>query len=242
MRRVVLLLLLFAMTADGGASPRAQVRAGNRAVQGGQTDSALTHYIRALEQHGDSSIVLYNIGSALYQGGDGEAAGGAFMGAAQAPQSEASRSEAFYNLGNSLFQAQKYDQAIAAYIETLKRNPADRDAKYNLELARQQLQQQQQQQEQQNDQQDQDKQQQEQRQNQQQDPQQQDQQQEQQQEQQQQEQAEKPEQQPQPDPTRQMTEEEAERILNALLQDEQNTLKDVRKIKAQARAKREKDW
>jgi 2-phospho-L-lactate guanylyltransferase (CobY/MobA/RfbA family) len=39
-----------------------------------------------------------------------------------------------------------------------------------------------------------------------------------------------------------MSKEEAERILNALLQDEQNALKDAKKVKVATRPKREKDW
>ena len=39
-----------------------------------------------------------------------------------------------------------------------------------------------------------------------------------------------------------MSQEEAERILNALLQNEQDALKQAKKVKVQTRAKKEKDW
>jgi tetratricopeptide (TPR) repeat protein len=42
---------------------------------------------------------------------------------------------AFYNLGNARLAAGDVDGAIAAYRETLLRDPARRDAKHNLELA-----------------------------------------------------------------------------------------------------------
>jgi hypothetical protein len=117
---------------------------------------------------------------------------------------------------------------VAAYVEALKRNPADEQAKYNLELARLMLREQQQQ----PDQNQQEKQEQQQDSTQQQN----------QQEQQAQEQEQQKEQQSQPQYDRQMSKEEAERILNALLQDEQNALKDAKKVKVATRPKREKDW
>ncbi len=56
--------------------------------------------------------------------------------------------EAGYNRGNALARMQRYDDAIAAYEEVLKRDPGHSDAQFNLDLLRK-LQQQQQQQKQQ---------------------------------------------------------------------------------------------
>jgi Ca-activated chloride channel family protein len=104
----------------------------------------------------------------------------------------------YYNLGNTLVQAQQYGAAIEAYKEALRLDPSDLEAKQNLELALRKLTQQQQQDQQQQDQQQQDQQQQDQQQQdqQQQDQQQQDQQQQdqQQQDQQQQDQQQDPQQ------------------------------------------------
>jgi tetratricopeptide (TPR) repeat protein len=53
-----------------------------------------------------------------------------------------------YNLGNTFFQGEQYEQAIVAYQEALRLNPEDMEAKHNLELALQQQQEQQQDQQQ----------------------------------------------------------------------------------------------
>jgi Ca-activated chloride channel family protein len=58
----------------------------------------------------------------------------------------------FYNLGNNLFRMEQYEGAIESYIEALRLNPDDLEAKQNLELTMRQLQQQQNEQEQQRDQ------------------------------------------------------------------------------------------
>jgi tetratricopeptide (TPR) repeat protein len=224
------ILLVLAVCSATAASPRTEVKQGNRLAQTGNAADALTHYKRALDEQGDSTVILYDIGNLMYGQGDYESARKFYGGSARPNASERELSETLYNLGNSFFQGKQYDKAVAAYVEALKRNPADEQAKYNLELARLMLRQQQQQ----PDQNQQEKQ--EQQQQQQQDSTQQQNQQE------QQAQEQQKEQQSQPQYDRQMSKEEAERILNALLQDEQNALKDAKKVKVATRPKREKDW
>ncbi|MCC6476870.1 hypothetical protein IT157_07405, partial [bacterium] len=203
------------------------------------------HYLRALEDHADTSLVLYNMGNVIYGAGEYEKSSQLFGAALDSNSSLERQSQTLYNLGTSELQAQKPDRAIPAYIEALRRNPDDLDAKQNLELALRMRQQQQQQQQQEQQNQGEQKQDSTQQQNGQQKQQDQDQQQqEQQQQNQDQQQGEENQQQPQKQQgqPQQMTKEEAEQLLNALLQDEQNTLEQVRKMKATARKKRERDW
>jgi len=242
--RLLIGMLSFALVAMSvNASPRVQVRKGNEAARTGDGDAAMTHYKRALEQKGDSSVVLYDVGNVLYQVGKYDAAEQAFGGSLSPGESKNEQSATLYNLGNSLFQSQKYDKAVAAYIEALKRNPPDKAAKYNLELAKRMLREQQQQQKQQDKNQEKEDQQKKQdQQEQSKDDQKKDQQQQEQQDQQQKQQQEEERQQAQQGSKQQMSPEEAERLLNALLQNEQNALKDAKKVKVAARAKREKDW
>jgi tetratricopeptide (TPR) repeat protein len=56
------------------------------------------------------------------------------------------RSKAFHNLGNTYLQNKDYQKAVEAYKQSLKANPTDIDTKYNLSYALQMLKQQQQQQ------------------------------------------------------------------------------------------------
>ncbi|MBC3766733.1 vWA domain-containing protein [Neptunicella marina] len=98
-------------------------------------------------------------GSAYYKNGDYQAAAEAF--------SKVDNAQGWYNLGNAAAQMQKYDEAIAAYDEALKRQPDFADAQANKALLEKLKQQQQQQQDQQNQQDQQQKQDQQQEQNQQ---------------------------------------------------------------------------
>jgi Ca-activated chloride channel homolog len=233
-------LLVSAGLAFGGG--RSQVKAGNQAAKSKQFDQSLEHYQRAIEQGADSSVVLYDKGHALYDKGDYPAAANSFMSSLSPRASRAEQTEALYNLGNSFFQAEKYDEAVQAYREALKRNSGDADAKFNYELARYRLQQQKQQQQNPQDQNQQKKDQQKQDQPKPQDDQKKQDQQQQQQQPQDQQQADQQQNQQQPQQGQQMSKEDAERLLNALLQDEQNALKDAKKVKVATKVKREKDW
>jgi tetratricopeptide (TPR) repeat protein len=244
-----MIVLLLTLSASAGfASPRAEVKQGNEAAQRGLNDAALLHYMKALEMQGDTSVILYDLGNLKYEQGDYENSQKLFQGAFDEKDSKVEQSQTLYNLGNSYFQAKQYDKAAQAYIESVKRNPKDAEARYNLELALRQMRQQQQQQQQQDQNKEESKEQdknQDQKNDQDQQKQQPDssqQQQQQQADQNEQSQDSTQQQPPKSAQEQQMSEEDAERLLNALLQDEQNALDKVNKAKIQGRGKREKDW
>ena len=122
---------------------------------GGRFAEAVDQYRQAQIEDPDSPELLFNVGDALYKQGDFEAAGRAFQEASASP---ALAAPSFYNLGNTLFQKQAYPQAVEAYKEAITRGFDDEAGKANLELAlrmqheQQQEQQQQQQQQQQGEQ------------------------------------------------------------------------------------------
>jgi len=148
------------------------------------------------------------------------------------------RAATYYNTGNSLYQSNKYQEAINAYKQSLRLNPNDEDTRYNLQMARAKLAQQQQQQKQQNKNQKQDQNKDQQKQNQ---PQNQQQNQQQKQEQQKQEEAKQDQTRQQIQKKNQMPKQEADRILDAM----RNNEKEVSEKPPQREAvhvKVEKDW
>ena len=246
---------------------RKEIRSGNKKYTDGNFQDAELSYRKALENSDNKEPdALYNLGSSLYQQENYEAAAGSWAMTADQVSSKKEKSEALFNLGNSLVKNQKFDEAVAAYKEALRQNPKDKDARYNLEYARKMLaqQQQQQQQDQQNqdqnkdkdkqdkedqqdqqnqDQQDQQNQDQQDQQNQdQQDQQNKDQQDQQNQDQQDQQNQDQQDQQKQPQP-QQISKEDAQRMLEALNQDEKETMEKINSKKVKAtRVKIEKDW
>jgi Ca-activated chloride channel family protein len=204
MKRLVVLipfLFLAALALTGcGSSAEKLNNQGNEAFAAQDYDGALTAYNQAQEQSPKLAEPHYNSANTHYRQGAYDQAQQQIELALVSEQAQAGLDQnTYYNLGNTLYQAQQYEAAIEAYKEALRLNPGDLEAKQNLELALRQLQQQQQEQQE------------EQQQDQQQDEQQQD---EQQQDEQQQDQAGDESQQ-----TTGLTEEQAEQLFEAAAQD-----------------------
>lgn len=250
---ILLFLLLLAGPGDG----KKQGRAGNVFYEKGQYEAAAAAYRAGLsdEAAADPAVrygLQYNLGAALHRAGDLDGAQEAFDQALALARSDAAFARAAYNAGNNAFARQELEASLAAYRQALLADPANEDAKYNYEFVKRQLEQQQQQQ--QGGQNEQDQQQDQQQNQQEQDQQGQDQQQDQQgQDQQQQDQEQNQGQQPdegeqeqnqpnrpQPNPS-QMSKEQAERILEALQNEEERLLRQVQQPETQPR-RVEKDW
>lgn len=224
---------------------RKQLLEGNKLYEQEKYDEALVQYQDALVQSPNNPYAYFDIGNAHYRKNKFEDALKAYEKATTF-EDPILRAQAYYNMGNALYRLGKLPEAILAYKKALELNPNDEDAKYNLEYVRAKLKQesqkqqaspeQQQEQQRQNqqggqDQQEQKQQQQEQQsQEQQQQPSQQSQQSEQEQKQAQQQQMQQ----------RQLSKEEAERLLDALNDQEEKLLK-AQRVRGGA-ARRAKDW
>ncbi len=250
MRRFNVICYLLILTLISGSVPARdyvdKVREGNKAFKAGQYKKALDAYHSAETDLPESPELEYNIAGALYHDGGYEEAVEKYQKALNSTNIDV-EAAALYNLGNTQFRMQDYQSAIQSYQKALELRPDDMDAKYNLELARRRLkeqmkqqQQDQQQQDQQQNRQQEEKEQQDQQQDQQQN---QEQQQDQQQQQQQQDEKNKEEQQQkQTQPQEQkMSREDAERILNAIRDDESEIQKKIKR-KMVAGDYAGKDW
>lgn len=199
---------------------------------------AEVNFKKAIEENAETFSAHYNLGSALYKQERYDEAIKSYQNALSLAESEGHKSQIFYNRGNAFLKNQKLQESIESYKEALKINPDDIQAKYNLSYALELLKNQQDQQKNQDqNQQDQnqDQQQQDQNQDNNQDQDNNDQQQNQQDQEQQNQQQ---QQQPKKD---QISKEEAERILQALKNNEADLQKELRKQKGKP-VKTAKDW
>ena len=124
---------------------RADVQEGNRLYREGRYDEAHEKYLEALRAAPDSPVIRFNDANALYESDEFARAVDAYRAAIEAAD-PALEAQAWYNLGNALYRQQQVEGALEAYKEALRRNPGDTDAKHNLELALEQQEQEQQQQ------------------------------------------------------------------------------------------------
>jgi len=247
MKVIYLFILLIFIAGDlYSQSANKMLRDGNRKFDNGKFNEAEVKYRKALEIAPDYRAT-FNLGDALYKQEQYADAINKFSDVVSQNPDPNTTSYAYHNIGNAHFKAGEYEKSLAAYRNALRLNPNDDDTRYNYEMARRMIQVQQQQQQQQQNQ-DQNEQEQQQQQNQQGDGNQQNQQQNQQdqnnQEQQQQnQQGEQNQQNQQQNQQRrqEISKEDAERILNALMKEEQNVQRKVNKRKGERRSI-DKNW
>jgi Ca-activated chloride channel family protein len=234
-----MVLLLGVWFPASAQTVRDHVKDGNKLYQKGKFSDAEASYRQALSKDPTSGVSHFNLGDAHFRQDRHDEAARAFSSSAMNLEPGSDRSAGYYNMGNALFKANKFEEAIEAYKRALRNDPDNEDARHNLEVARRKRQEQQQQQQQQkqdqkqNQQQDQNKQQQ--------DQQKQDQQQQEQQQQQQQQKQDQQDRTRQQQQKHQMNKEEAERMLEALRNNEKDLQKKLQKRPA-ARVRVEKDW
>lgn len=238
-----LILVLLYMTPLAGQKYKKYTRQGNRDYVEKNFDDSEMLYRRAVDSDPSFNKAIFNLGDALYKQEKYEEALDNFRQLSEQEVNREMLAGSYYNMGNSLLKSGKIEESIEAYKNALRNDPSNMKAKYNLAYAQDLLEQQEDQQQQQQDQQQQDDRQQDQDQQQdeesrdenedqqQKDDQEQDQDQQQQQNQDQQQQQ------------QQMSREDAERLLQALAENEKEVLEKVKKEKAaKARVRTLKNW
>lgn len=148
---LVTCFLSFLSTQLYGQSDRKFIRQGNREFKNEKFSEAEIYYRRALSNNKESEKAVFNAGDALYKQDKFEDAGNHFMEHYQMSEDNKKKAESMYNLGNSLLMNEKVKESIEAYKESLKLDPQNVQAKYNLAYAQDKLRQQEQQQQQQQD-------------------------------------------------------------------------------------------
>lgn len=206
------------------------IRQGNREYEKSRYSESEILYRKALDKNKQSADAVFNAGDALYKQEKYEDAGKQFIENINLNEDRNKKSAGFYNLGNSFLKSNKLKESIDAYKNSLRLNPQNLEAKYNLAYAQDLLQQQQQQQQNQDQQQ------------QKQDKNNQDQNKEKEQDQSDNKEQQDQQQQPQQD-DQAISKEDAERILNALENDEKNVQEKVKLAKAaKNRVRSAKNW
>jgi Ca-activated chloride channel family protein len=115
-----------------------RVEQGNQLFDREEFEAALEAYREAQTDRPDSPELHYNVGDALYKQGAIDEAIAAFQMAVESGDPTLG-SKAFYNLGNALYKKQAFDQAVSAYEKALEMDSTDQDAKVNLEMALEKL-------------------------------------------------------------------------------------------------------
>ena len=116
------------------ASARSANEEGNQLYRQKKYAEALKRYTAAQLEAPDEPRLHYNLGNVFFRQGEAEKARDEYARALASADPRLDPS-AVYNLGNTFLAQQKFQEAVSAYQRTLKLNPRDLDAKRNLELA-----------------------------------------------------------------------------------------------------------
>ena len=226
-----ILFAVFLLATVGVSAQKAErdyIRKGNRLLNDSVFVDAEVNYRKDLEANPKSTVSMYNLGNTLSQQQKFQDAMEQYVSASKIEKDKMKLAHIYHNMG-VLFQAGKdYAKAVDAYKMSLRNNPADHETRYNLALAQKMLKDQQNQQNQdQNQDQNKDQQKQDQKQDQNKDKQ-------------------KDQQQPPKSEKKQdnqMSKENAEQLLNSVMQDEKDVQDKVKKQqKVMQGGRLEKDW
>ncbi len=108
------------------------------AYDAGSYEQALQGFVDQQVEHPENPEVALNLGSVHYRMKNYEEADRAFAQAALAVD-DALRAQALYNLGNSAYQQGRLQEAVELYKAALEHDSDDEDAKFNLELVRDEI-------------------------------------------------------------------------------------------------------
>ena len=222
---IVILFLALAGNVFAQKTDRDYLRSGNKLYNDSLFIKAEVDYRKALEQNPQSTDAMFNLSNSLLMQQKAKEAMEQLESVAKIEKDKSKLAEIYHNMGVILHVNKQYPQCIEAYKEALRNNPKDDETRYNLALAQKMLKDQQQQQQDQQQNQDQKQEQKEE-----------------QKQEQQQNQQEKQQQQNQQQNKNEMSKENAQQLLNAVMQDEKDVQEKVKKqIQIQGK-KLEKDW
>ena len=228
-RKVVAVVLVMLAMSASAQTDRQYIRQGNKLFRSGDYSNAEVSYRKAIEKNPKNPQAVYNLGNALMAQKKDSAAVAQFENATKLETNPLRKAKAFHNMGVVCQSHKMYGEAIEAYKNALRLNPADDETRYNLVLCKHQQQKQQQNQQNQqggNDDKKQDDKKDQQKQDQQKD--------------QKEQQDDKKQQEP---PKPQMSKENAEQLLNAAIQNEKQTQDKLQKAQQQPQRRAiQKNW
>uniref|UniRef100_UPI0025E4FF02 tetratricopeptide repeat protein n=1 Tax=uncultured Mucilaginibacter sp. TaxID=797541 RepID=UPI0025E4FF02 len=145
--KYLIIIILFLLSGNLlFAQDKSLIHKGNELYKQQKYKEAEENYRKSAEKKNQDVTSNFNLGDALYKQKKFADAGEQFNKLASAPRNNrALTAQAYHNLGNSFLENKKLEESIDAYKKALLNNPKDDETRYNLAYAQEKLKQQQQQ-------------------------------------------------------------------------------------------------
>ncbi|WP_448104567.1 tetratricopeptide repeat protein [Pedobacter panaciterrae] len=143
---IIIIFILLQGTLLFAQKEKKYIHKGNQLYQEKKYAEAEASYRESVDKSKASVEGNFNLGDALYKQKKFDNAAQKFTDIASSSENKAVKAKAYHNLGNSLLESKKLEESIEAYKKSLINNPKDDETRYNLAYAQEKLKQQQQQQ------------------------------------------------------------------------------------------------
>ena len=127
-------MCVLAIVYANAQSDRQFIRNGNRLYRQQNYAKAEIEYRKALGKNPSNPQALYNLGTALLMQQKDSAAVSQLQNAAKCETSKLRKAKVWHNIGVACQKHKLFSDAIKAYEESLRNNPADNETRYNLAL------------------------------------------------------------------------------------------------------------
>lgn len=141
----IILIILLSGSRLFAQQEKSYVKKGNDLYQQKKYTEAAEQYNKAVEKKKESVEGQFNLGDAFYKQKQFDKAAEQFNKIGGTSKDKTVTAGAYHNLGNTLLENKKLEESIEAYKKSLLANPKDEQTRYNLAYAMEKLKQQQQQ-------------------------------------------------------------------------------------------------
>jgi tetratricopeptide (TPR) repeat protein len=135
MKLLLLILTMIASLLGFSQNATESIVKGNKFYQQSQFDLAEAQYRKALEYEPDNEKAKYNLANALQRQSKYDEAAKLLADVAESSKDNSIKSAAWYNQGVAYTKMKNLDSSIESYKKALRLNPADQEARENLEKA-----------------------------------------------------------------------------------------------------------
>ena len=138
LKTAIAIMVLITGTHVSAQSENKIIKKGNKSYKLNDFIKAADQYTKALKKNPVNPVAQFNLGNAMYKSGKNDEAVNAYENAVTQMNAPSEKTNAYYNKGVILQKDKKLPECIEAYKNALKLEPANEDARQNLQKALQQ--------------------------------------------------------------------------------------------------------